>query len=97
METDKYFRLYGAGMGIRRGQEDKAKAEFPSKLGKEFGIKNEKDSLNCFINVCLQALWIFPQVRFYIKQFSEQKSEGPERLAPLINSICKFYATAQHL
>jgi hypothetical protein len=54
--------------------------------------------MNCFLNVCLQTLWQFPQVRFQIKQFAEQAEPGPEHLKPLIESIKRFYqeVTSQH-
>ena len=53
--------------------------------------------MNCFVNVCLQALWVFPQVRLFIKQFSEVDSKGPEKLAPLIGAIKLFFSTVQNL
>jgi hypothetical protein len=34
-----------------------------SRIGLEFGIENHSGSLNCFLNVCLQALWQCPMVR----------------------------------
>jgi len=63
---------------VREDHEETKTTTIPSKLMKEFGISNEAESLNCFLNVCLQALWQFPQVRFHLRQFSELSPSDSE-------------------
>jgi hypothetical protein len=64
-----------------------------SEIGREFGLANKNGHLNCFLNVCLQALWQFPQVREGLSKLVEIK-EGPAELKDLVDSIKKFYSDA---
>ena len=65
---------------------------------KEFGTWNKHGHLNCFINVCLQALWQFPTSRFIIKQTVERypslKRYGSDQLQPFFEALLEFYDQA---
>ena len=65
-----------------------------SYLAEEFGIKNAALNLSCFLNVALQALWVFPTVRTNIVAFCDQRDGGPPELKPLINAIQDFFRYA---
>jgi len=65
-----------------------------SKLSREFGIQNKNNSLNCFLNVGLQALWAFPALRAGILSFCDEKERGPAELKPFINALQDFFTKA---
>lgn len=48
-----------------------------SYLADEFVIRNPTNNMSCFLNVALQALWVFPAVRMNIITFCELRSGGP--------------------
>lgn len=50
--------------------------------------------MSCFLNVALQALWVFPTVRMNIVAFCDMRTNGPPQLKPLINAIQDFYQQA---
>lgn len=62
-----------------------------SRLTCEFGIRNEHNQYNCFLNVILQSIWVFPALRVDIQSFCDLRNGGPIELKPLINSLQDFY------
>ena len=60
-------------------------------IGNEFGIQNLSGSLNCFLNVVLQAFWVIPSLRSNLREFCELREGGPQEMAPLINSLQDFF------
>ena len=65
-----------------------------SYLADEFAIKNPSNNMSCFLNVALQALWVFPAVRMNMVAFCDLRNGGPAELKPLINAIQDFYLNA---
>ena len=66
-----------------------------SYLADEFAIKNPMLNQSCFLNVALQALWVFPAVRMNMVTFCDLREGGPPELKPLINAIQDFYRETQ--
>ncbi len=64
-----------------------------SQLVKEFGTENKHGHLNCFLNVCLQALWQFPKVRFDLQSnlLTTRDAPGSSQIKDFINSLQDFY------
>ena len=63
-----------------------------SYLADEFAIKNPVLNQSCFLNVVLQALWVFPAVRMNIIAFCDQREGGPPELKGLVNALQDFYS-----
>ena len=61
-------------------------------MGKEFGISNKNGSLNCFLNVALQALWACPSNRSKLEMFCQQREQGPTEMKPLMNALQDFFS-----
>ena len=62
-----------------------------SDIGKEFGLRNERNQFNCFLNVALQSIWVFPTLRVEIRSFCDIRNGGPIELKPLINALQDFF------
>ena len=62
-----------------------------SRLTCEFGIRNEHNQFNCFLNVILQSIWVFPTLRVDIQSFCDLRTGGPKEIKPLINALQDFY------
>ena len=61
-------------------------------MADEFAIRNPVLNQSCFLNVVLQALWVFPTVRMNIITFYDQREGGPVELKSLINKLQDFYS-----
>ena len=58
----------------------------------EFGTENKNGHLNCFLNVCLQALWQFPKVKLAIKWMLDTRNQpGSAEVQPFTQSLLDFY------
>jgi len=59
---------------------------------KEFGTENKHGHLNCFLNVCLQALWQFPKVRNQLIWMNDTRNlPGSSEIKSFVNSLQDFY------
>ena len=66
-----------------------------SQIGKEFGLRNERNQYNCFLNCVLQSIWVYPSLRTGMQSFCEMRDGGPLELKPFINALQDFYNKVQ--
>ena len=64
-------------------------------MGREFGLSNERNQFNCFLNVSLQAIWAYPVLRTGMQSFCEMRDGGPRELKPFINALQDFFSKIQ--
>ena len=48
-----------------------------SLIGKEFGLTNKRNQFNCFLNVVLQSIWVYPSLRTGIQSLCDLRTGGP--------------------
>ena len=81
-----YGGRYSYGGGSKQVSRE-IDIEEASIVGKEFKLTNVHGQFNCFLNVVLQALWVFPVFRVDMKSFCSSRDGGPEELKPFINAL----------
>ena len=64
-------------------------------MGREFGLMNGRNQYNCFLNVVLQSIWVFPTMRTNMSSFCDLRSGGPEELKPFINALQDFFSNVE--
>jgi hypothetical protein len=64
----------------------------------KFGIENDQDNYNCFLNVCLQTLWQVKSIRLTLRELCTEEDsiipyEEPvhRNLVGFIRSLKNFY------
>ena len=61
--SSKYNDVMGGRLSQRPSFKRYEDVYSRSYLADEFAIKNPSNNMSCFLNVALQALWVFPAVR----------------------------------